>query len=203
MTRASMWVLLAVVSAAAAVLSFASLRDLAGLCGFSSSLAWLLPVVVDAGAAAGATIWLSGHAPDSAQSYARTLTLTLLAASVLGNGVVHYLTAYGLRPAWWLVVAVSAVAPSVLGAVVHLSVLVGRPTLNSALVVASPPQSATGERGNPPVPPPVAPTKPAQRKRAPRQNVPSKGRAKTPAERQKEYRERRKAEAAELEAMLA
>ena len=39
--------LLAVVAAAAAVLSFSALRDLALLCGFAPELAWLLPVVVD------------------------------------------------------------------------------------------------------------------------------------------------------------
>src|SRR5690349_28440 len=37
--------LLVVVAAAAAVLSFAALRDLALVCGFSAQLAWLLPLV--------------------------------------------------------------------------------------------------------------------------------------------------------------
>lgn len=127
MTRAAMWLLLAVVAGAAAVLSFASLRDLAAVCGFSPSLAWLLPVVVDAGAAAGCTVWLGQHGPPTARRYSRVLTLLLLAASVAGNAVVHGLAAYGARPHWALVVAVSAVAPAVLGAVVHLAVLVGRP----------------------------------------------------------------------------
>lgn len=125
MTRAAMWILLAVVACAAAVLSFSALRDLATLCGFSARLAWLLPVVIDAGAAAGCLIWLSEH--DGSRRFSRTLTWLLLASSVAGNAVVHGLTAYGLRPAWWLVVLVSAVAPAVLGAVVHLAVLVGRP----------------------------------------------------------------------------
>lgn len=121
MTRAAMWALLAVVAAAAAVLSFSALRDLAGLCGFAPGLAWLLPIVVDAGAAAGCLIWLGEH--HDGQRFARTFTWVLLAASVTGNAVVHGLTAYHLAPPWWLVVAVSAVAPAVLGAVVHLAVL--------------------------------------------------------------------------------
>jgi hypothetical protein len=120
-----MWVLLAVVACAAAVLSFSALRDLATLCGFSTRLAWLLPVVIDAGAAAGCLIWLGEH--DGGRRFSRSLTWLLLSSSVAGNAVVHGLTAYGLRPAWWLVVVVSAVAPAVLGAVVHLAVLVGRP----------------------------------------------------------------------------
>lgn len=130
MTRATMWALLAVVAAAAAVLSFDALRDLAVLCGFSPRLAWLLPVVIDAGAAAGCLAWLRPGGEISqlqARTFARTLTVVLLASSVAGNGIVHYLGAYTLVPPWWLVVAVSAVAPAVLGAVVHLAVLVGRP----------------------------------------------------------------------------
>ena len=50
--RATMWALLTVVAGASAVLSFDSLRDLALLSGFTRGLAWLLPVVIDAGASA-------------------------------------------------------------------------------------------------------------------------------------------------------
>lgn len=127
MTRAVMWLLLAVVAAAAAVLSFSALRDLASLCGFAPGLAWLLPVVIDAGAATGCLVWLGSDSSERARHFARALTWLLLASSVAGNAVVHGLSAYGLRPVWWLVVLVSAVAPAVLGAVVHLAVLVGRP----------------------------------------------------------------------------
>jgi hypothetical protein len=125
MTRAGMWVLLVAVGVAAAVLSFSALRDLAILCGFHPWLAWLLPLVVDAGAGAGCLVWLGGH-PGAGRRFARALTWTLLASSVAGNAVVHGLTAYGQAAPWWLVVAVSAIAPAVLGAVVHLAVLVGR-----------------------------------------------------------------------------
>lgn len=127
--RLSLYVLLAAVAAAGAVLSFAALRDLALLCGFSARLAWLLPVVVDAGAAAGSLVWLGGHGDVRAGRFACRLALVLLASSVAANAVSHGLAAYGARPAWWLVVLVSAVAPGVLGAVVHLSVLVGRSTV--------------------------------------------------------------------------
>lgn len=126
MTRAVMWALLAVVAAAAAVLSFSSLTDLAQLCGFPPRLAWLLPITIDAGAGAGCLVWLGAQPPERARRFARTLTWVLLGASVAGNAVVHGLTAYGLAAPWWLVVLVSGVAPAVLGAVVHLAVLVGR-----------------------------------------------------------------------------
>lgn len=118
--------LLLVVAAAAAVLSFAALRDLALLCGFSPALAWLLPVVVDAGAAAGSLVWLGNRAGGPARRFARALALGLLTLSVAANALGHGLAAYHLAPDWRVVVAVSAIAPAVLGAVVHLAVLVGR-----------------------------------------------------------------------------
>lgn len=125
--RAVLYVLLTVVAAAAAVLSFAALRDLAIVCGFAPSLAWLLPVVIDAGAAAGSLAWLGSAAPQ-ARTYGRTLALLLLASSVGGNALGHGLAAYTVRPHWLVVVGVSAVAPAVLGALVHLVVLAARPT---------------------------------------------------------------------------
>jgi hypothetical protein len=139
------WFLLVVVAGAAAVLSFDALRSLGLLCGFAPALAWLLPVVVDAGAAAGCLVWLgtrssaeedrdatrSSSAAEEveervARRFARALTVVLLASSVAGNAVVHGLAAYRLAAPWWLVVAVSATAPAVLGAVVHLAVLVAQ-----------------------------------------------------------------------------
>jgi hypothetical protein len=124
--RGALFSLLLVVAVAAAVLSFAALRDLALMCGFAVWLAWLLPVVVDAGAAAGSLVWLGGWAGDAARQFARALALCLLALSVAANALGHGLEAYGLEPPWWVVVVVSAIAPAVLGAVVHLAVLVGR-----------------------------------------------------------------------------
>ena len=91
-------------------------------CGFDPRLAWLVPIVVDAGAAAGSVSWLSQPSPV-ARVFGRRLAVVLLAASVIGNGIAHLLEAYRLEAPWWLVVAVSALAPCVLGAVVHLVVL--------------------------------------------------------------------------------
>ncbi len=121
--RTGLYALLVVVAGAAAVLSFAALRDLALLCGFAPWLAWLLPVVIDAGAAAGSLVWLGGWPAAQARRFGRALALVLLGASVAGNAVGHALEAYTARPAWWVVVVVSAVAPAVLGAVVHLAQL--------------------------------------------------------------------------------
>ena len=125
--RTVLYSLLGIVATAAAVLSFSALRDLALVCGFAPQLAWLLPVVVDAGAAAGSLVWLGGRVARAARIFARALALSLLALSVAANALGHGLAAFGLAPAWWVVVIVSAIAPAVLGAVVHLAVLVGRP----------------------------------------------------------------------------
>lgn len=188
-----MWLLLAVVAGAAAVLSFAALRDLAAVCGFSPSLAWLLPVVVDAGAAAGCTVWLGQHGPPVARRYSRVLTLLLLAASVAGNAVVHGLAAYGARPHWALVVAVSAVAPAVLGAVVHLAVLVGRPaTPNSGLGVDSLIQSMPVSESNGHQDTTVSGWVPDAGERA--APTPARTPGRSAAERQREYRARKRAE---------
>jgi hypothetical protein len=136
--RTVLYALLSVVAGAAAVLSFAALRDLALMCGFAPQLAWLLPVVVDAGAAAGSLVWLGGAVPESARRFARALALALLGLSVAANALGHGLAAFRQEPAWWVVVIVSAVAPAVLGAVVHLAVLVGREPSTAAEATAEP-----------------------------------------------------------------
>lgn len=79
------------------------------MCGFAPTLAWL-----------------GGAVGEAARRFARTLALALLGLSVAANALGHGLEAFRLAPAWWVVVIVSAVAPAVLGAVVHLAVLVGR-----------------------------------------------------------------------------
>ena len=128
--RGTLYLLLAVVAGAAAMLSFAALRDLALLCGFSRALAWLLPVVVDAGAAAGSLVWLRPATGADARLFARRLALGLLGLSVVANALGHGLAAYALAPPWWVVVVLSGIAPAVLGAMVHLGVLVGRPAVD-------------------------------------------------------------------------
>jgi hypothetical protein len=125
--QVALWALLAVVAASAAVLSFASLRELAVMCGYDDALASLFPLIVDAGAAAGCLTWLGWADSDAGRRFARALTWTLLAASVAMNAVGHALVAYGVHPPWGLIVLVSAIPPATLGAVVHLAVLVTRP----------------------------------------------------------------------------
>ncbi|MFD2396794.1 DUF2637 domain-containing protein [Prauserella oleivorans] len=115
------WTGLAVVAAAAAVLSFDALRQLAVLAGTPAGLAWLLPVTVDAAALVATRLWLAGA--EGARRFARTLALSMIGLSVAGNATSHELVAYQVVPPWWAVVAVAAVPPAVLGAVAHLAAL--------------------------------------------------------------------------------
>lgn len=117
---------LAVVLAAAAVLSFAALRDLAIAVRVSVQLAFLLPIAVDAGAAVSCAVWLSPSARPDARRFACWLTWALLGATVVGNAAQLGMHANAVVPPWWVAVLVGAVPPAVVGGVVHLLVLVGR-----------------------------------------------------------------------------
>lgn len=110
-----------VVALAAAVLSFASLRDLATTSGTSPWIAWLLPVALDAAAGVSTVVWLRAERTEVVR-LARRLAWCTIALSVVGNGVQHAYAAAGGRPHWLVAVAVGAVAPGVFGAVVHLAV---------------------------------------------------------------------------------
>ena len=68
---AAVLVLLATVGTAAAVLSFSAIRDLAQACGFDDGLAWLLPITIDAGAAAATVVWLSRPSPPTTPGISR------------------------------------------------------------------------------------------------------------------------------------
>ncbi len=122
------WTGMAVVLIAAAVLSFSALRELAVAVRISPTLAWLLPIAVDAGAAVSCRTWLARRAPKDAERFAQRLTWGLLALTVLGNATSQGMTANGVTPPWWVAVVVGAVPPAVVGSVIHLAVLVGRHT---------------------------------------------------------------------------
>lgn len=135
------WSGLALVGAAAAVLSFAALRDLAERCGIPAHLAWLLPITVDLLAAITTRVWLQRRAHPDAQRYARGLAIAAIGATVTGNAAHGYLVHAAVVPPWWAVVLVSAVPALALGFLVHLAVLVGREPVDDV-------QGADGEAGD-------------------------------------------------------
>jgi hypothetical protein len=117
---------LAVVAGAAAVLSFATVRDLAQSSGYPPNLAWLLPVVIDATAVVGSRIWLGGGGHPGAVRYARTLALAAAAVTIGANVLQHGLVAHHLSPPWWLVAVLAAIPPTALVAVAHQVALLAR-----------------------------------------------------------------------------
>ena len=128
------WVGLGVVGAAAAVMSFAALSDLARLCGITAVIgpepgvpvAWLLPVTVDVLAAVATRVWLQRRVSVEAEHFARGAAWAAIGATVLGNAAHGVLQGAGGPPGWWAAMLVSAVPAAALGALVHLAVLVGR-----------------------------------------------------------------------------
>lgn len=131
------WVGLGVVGAAAAVMSFTALADLARICGITATLgrmpvAWLLPLTIDVLAAVSTRVWLRRRTNTDALAYARRSAWAAIGATVVGNGAHGALVHAASSPPWWAAVLVSAVPAVALGAMVHLAVLVGRG-------VASPP----------------------------------------------------------------
>ena len=120
------WVGLAVVAAASAVLSFATVRDLAASAGYPDRLAWLLPVVIDATAVVGSRIWLGAVGNSGAVGYARSLALAAAVVTVGANVLQHGLVAHRQLPPWGLVAALAAIPPIALVAVAHQVALLSR-----------------------------------------------------------------------------
>lgn len=127
------WAAIVVVLAAAAVLSFDAVRDLAVLCGVRDELAPLLPIAIDGGVAVSTRVWLSGRAVI-AERFARRMTLALLAVTVAANALHADLVAADVRPAWWVAVMVGAVPAFVVGSTCHLvALLIRRPAKGTPL----------------------------------------------------------------------
>lgn len=120
------WAGLAVVLAAAAVLSFDALRALALAVAIPPHLGWLLPIAVDAGAAVSCATWLGGRTTPDAARFAGRMTWALLAVTVAGNAGQLGMHAHDVVPPWWVAVAVGSIPPAIVGATVHLVVLLVR-----------------------------------------------------------------------------
>lgn len=129
------WAGIAVVGAAAAIMSFTALSDLAERCGIVARVAlgpvelrvaWLLPLAVDVLAAVATRVWLQRRVGDEALTVARRAAWASIAATVAGNAAHGLVVWTAAPPPWWAGVVVSAVPAAALGAIVHLAVLVGR-----------------------------------------------------------------------------
>jgi hypothetical protein len=147
------WAGIAVVGLTAIVWSFAALSDLAHMVGVTTvidtwwgwqlRIAWGLPITVDVLAVVATRVWLRGTAPAEAITYACRAAWAAIGASIVGNGY------HGLLVGNFQIDAliVSAVPAVVIGVIVHLAVLVGRPPKKEPLDEESTAQSTVGETG--------------------------------------------------------
>lgn len=152
---------IAVVAVAAAVLSFASLQDLAERAGYSPELAALLPIAIDAQAVVATRAWLASGTGPRARRYARRLALTAVALSVIGNAGEHAMTAANTVTPWWVVVLIAAVPPIALAATAHLGALLS--TRSTRVDSIGPAQSTTRADASPAPAPPVVDPRPELR----------------------------------------
>lgn len=121
----------------AIVWSFTALSDLARLCGVAAVIdlpveilgvrqlhvAWGLPATVDVLALVATRVWLRGLAPADAVRYARRAAWGAILATIAGNAYHGWLTGQGRIDS----IIVSAAPAVVIGVIVHLAVLAGRP----------------------------------------------------------------------------
>lgn len=106
------WTGAAVLLAAAAVLSFTTLADLAERAGYADWRRWLFPIVIDAAFLVAARFWLARGLVASAARMGFWLALAMLLLSILGNALEHWLDTGGV-----LSPALSTIPPTILGAV--------------------------------------------------------------------------------------
>lgn len=139
-----------VVAISAAVLSFASLQDLAERAGYTPALAALLPVAIDAQAVVATRAWLAATTPATATArrYARTLALSAVGLSVVGNAGQHAMQAAHTATPWQVVVLIAAVPPIALAATAHLAALLATHSIEDLPAIEqAEPTPAPADRG--------------------------------------------------------
>lgn len=116
---------LLVAALAAITSSGAALAGLARLAGWPAWLALMLPATIDLYAITATRVWLSRQTvTDKMRRYAAANALAGIGASVVGNAAYHALVAGAFNvPRWVLIVAVSMIPPTVIGALAHLVAL--------------------------------------------------------------------------------
>ena len=105
------------------VLSFAGLAELAGASRVAGPLVYLWPLSLDAAGAVASLVWLDRRLPVEARRAARWLALVTIVLSVAGNSLWHWLIELAQRPHVGVQMAVGAVPPLVLFAMLHVLVL--------------------------------------------------------------------------------
>lgn len=154
------WLGIWIVGVTAAAWSFTALSELARSVGITAAIetpwvtiriAWGLPLTIDVLAVIATRVWLRGEAVPEAIRYARRSAWVAIGASVAGNAYHGWLSGDGRVDG----VIVSAVPAVAIGALVHLAVLVARPTS----LVTEAPEAITETTIEPAAEPAVEPTR--------------------------------------------
>lgn len=159
MSKRDPWVLagLFIVGLTAIVASFDTLMGLAAWVGWRGwAVQILLPICIDVLALVSGRVWLADSATMEARRYARGVSLTALAVSVIGNAIGH-VVAMDSASTFKIVLAivVGSIPPIALGAVGHLATLATMQAEETASVVVEEPVELPAESTPEPEPEPV------------------------------------------------
>lgn len=155
------WVLagMGIVAVVAIVASFTTLTRLALWVGWDHRTGWLLPLCLDVLAMAAGRVWLSEFATTQARRYARTVSMTALGVSVVGNAIGHIVGMTHAGPVRiMLAIVVGSIPPVALAAVGHLATLATLQVAEPAPVVEEVPVAVAELAA------PEPPAKPKQRR---------------------------------------
>jgi hypothetical protein len=110
------------VAVACAWLSFDALAALAVRVGVAEHSAWLVPVLIDAGALAGTIAWRRRSSTATERTVGRRLSLSLIFVSMVGNALEHAAAAVDAGRGAWVVASVglAILPPPVLATVLHM-----------------------------------------------------------------------------------
>ncbi|WP_053207934.1 DUF2637 domain-containing protein [Jiangella muralis] len=139
--------LIAVSAAAAVLASFVFLRDLAIYAGWPTWTAPLLPLSLDALAAAALTEYRRTRSRTAA-----AVSVGAVAATVTGNAASHLLSTDMLDPGWVVVTAVGSVPAITVGLVVHLFTGRTDPEWNPTSTTVTPDTAPVAGLASPPAP---------------------------------------------------
>lgn len=142
-----------VVAVAGIALSAAQLFALGRSAGWSTALAWLLPVLIDGAGLAGGAVWIAAPT-DGARRYGMFVLIETVVLSVLGNIAQHWAASHPAQPLDpSILMLVAAVVPVQIPLTVHLVLLLG--TTESRATTSSVPTTTQVPAGGTPKPVPA------------------------------------------------
>jgi hypothetical protein len=115
------------VAVSTAILSYDTLRHLGSDIGLTETASYLFPFAFDFAVLAATRAWLHPRLGRGTRTYAATVAIFCMIATVVGNGIEHWKVGVAANsPVWWTVtvIAFASMAPLVLGLMVHLAAMI-------------------------------------------------------------------------------